>query len=211
MPARVRRQRPRPRQDTLRPYMPQAQKGGLPYTELAPPAQPLPVDPIYTGQTGAINLNYENVLAGGQFDRTQIGQQYGYDEQGNLDPSNPYSVAANLQRRFQQGQSGTTNSYAERGLGYSGAHQSMLDEGTYQYGRAQDEARRAAAGLYQGVTEREQQARFDRDIGLSDAGADRLGRLDPEDTVPGPTSIPRTGPVSVPRNVPSLRRRRRRR
>lgn len=159
------------------------------------PVNALPVDPIYTGAIGAIDLNYGNTLAGTTFDRTQIGQSYGFDQAGNLDPSNPYSVAANLQRRYQQGQQGTTNSMASGGQLYSGALQRNLDEGTFQYKRAEDSAKREAAGAYQDVTEREGRAEFDRSIGYGQAASDRLGRLDPQDVVP-PTSAAAPGRVN---------------
>lgn len=190
---------------------PAVQKGGGLYTDQPPLAQPLPPDATYTGNVGAINLNYEQTIAGVGFDRTQLGQQYGFDAAGNLDPSNPYSIAANLQRRYQQGQQGTTNTFASRGQLYSGATQRNLDEGTYQYGRSYDAARRAAASGYQDLAEREQRAAFDKTVGLGDEAADRIGRLDPADTVPQATTVPRTAPVNVPRNIPSFRRRRRRR
>jgi hypothetical protein len=146
----------------------------------------LPVDPIYTGQVGSINLNYDQTIAGIGYEQTLFGQEMGFDAAGNLDPSNPYSVAMNLQRRYQQGQRGTTNSMASQGQLYSGAHQRNLDEGTYQYGRSYDSARRDAQRGYLGFDQRRQQATFQRDTGLGQADAERLGRLDPQDAVPPP-------------------------
>lgn len=166
----------------------------------APPApapltpQPLPVDPIYTNDVGWLNTNYDQTIAGVGFDRTQLGQTYGFDQYGNLDPSNPYSVAANLQRRYQQGQSGTTNSMASQGQLYSGALQGNLDEGTFQYSRSYDDARRQAMTGYQRLTEREQQAGFDKNRGIGEADSDRLLRLDPQDVVP-PSPAPQAARV----------------
>jgi hypothetical protein len=144
----------------------------------------LPVDPIYTGQVGAINTNYDSTIAGIGYEQTLFGQEMGFDAAGNLDPSNPYSIAMNLQRRFQQGQRGTTNSMAAGGQLYSGAHQRNLDEGTYQYGRSYDSARRNAQRGYLGFDQRRQSATFERDTSLGQADSDRLGRLDPQDVVP---------------------------
>ena len=149
----------------------------------------LPPDPIYQSDVGAINLNYDNTIAGINFDRTQLGQQYGFDAQGNLDPSNPFSIAANLQRRYQQGQRGTTNSMAAAGQLYSRAHQRNLDEGTYQYQRSYDTARRDALNTYRDLTEREQRATSNRTMGINTADANRLLRYKPEDVVP-PAAAP---------------------
>jgi hypothetical protein len=160
-----------------------------PPTPFTPPS--LPVDPLYTEQTGLNQQGLTDTLAGVTFGRTQIGQEYGYNPQGQFDPSNPYSRATLLQRTYQQSQRGTLNSMANRGQLYSGALQRGLDEGTFQYGAAEDRLKRAAAAGYQGLTEREQRAYGDFTRGNIDASSDRLGRLDPNDTVPqGPYAGP---------------------
>jgi hypothetical protein len=153
-------------------------------------SQPLPVDPIHTGQVGAINQNYDSTMAGIGYQQTMLGQESGFDAQGNLDPTNPYSVAANLQRRYQQGQRGTTNSMAAAGQLYSGAHGRNLAEGTYQYNRSYDSARRDAQRGYLSLAQQGQQATYQRDSSLNDANADRLGRVEPSATTPTAAPAP---------------------
>jgi hypothetical protein len=149
-----------------------------------------PIDPTYTGQVGAINLNYDQTMAGIGYEQTMLGQESGFNAQGGLDPSNPYSVAANLQRRYQQGQRGTTNSMAAAGQLYSGAHGRNLAEGTYQYNRSYDSARRDAQRGYLSLAQQGQQATYQRDSSLNDANADRLGRVEPSATTPTAAPAP---------------------
>jgi hypothetical protein len=149
-----------------------------------------PIDPTYTGQVGAINLNYDQTMAGIGYEQTMLGQESGFNAQGGLDPSNPYSVAANLQRRYQQGQRGTTNSMAAAGQLYSGAHGRNLAEGTYQYNRSYDSARRDAQRGYLGLAQQRQQATYSRDSDLNSAYSDRLGRITTADTTPTAPTAP---------------------
>ena len=84
--ARYQRQKPKDRESLA----PAPVQKGQPYNpDLLMGPQVLPLDPVYTGDVGAINLNYDQTLAGIVFDRTQLGQTYGFDAAGNLDPSNP--------------------------------------------------------------------------------------------------------------------------
>lgn len=63
----------------------------------------------------------------------RLGQEYGFDATGNIDPNNPYSRAALLQESYKRARTGNTNSYAASGHLYSGALQNAQDESTRQY------------------------------------------------------------------------------
>lgn len=181
-------------------------KGSL-LADQPPGPQVLPLDPIHTRQVGGVNLNYENQIGRIGFDTTTLSQEFGFQpaflpdgtpnpSAGQLDPSNPYSIAANLQRRFQQQQRGTTTSYASRHnqLG-GGALRGMRAENAYQYGRSYDQARRAFDRGSLDLLDRRQGAVFERDTGLVQADSDRLTRLDPEQVVPSTplATVPRKG------------------
>lgn len=173
----------------------------------------LPPDPIYQSDVGLAGYGYNNTLAGINYDRTDLSQTTGFNAEGGLDTTNPFSIAANLQRRYQQQQAGTTNSMAAAGQLYSGALRRARGEDYYQYQRSYDSARRDAARGFQGLTERQGQAYFNYATGLNQANSDRLGRLDPNDTVPAPPPAPQQlgSEPTKPRKPKRIYARRRRR
>ena len=103
----------------------------------APGPTPLPPDPAYQQQVGAIDQSTQTSVAGltGDRDRTLLDYGYNvqYDEAGNpitssltFDPTNVFSRAAQLRKRWVEARSGTQNGMASAGQLNSGA-----------YGRAQ--------------------------------------------------------------------------
>ena len=60
-----------------------------------------------------------------------------------VDPNNPFSRAALLQRSYDQAQRGTTNSMAAQGQLYSGALQNALNEDRFQFDRGTDQNMKA--------------------------------------------------------------------
>lgn len=97
----------------------------------------LPPDPAYDQQVGAIDKGTKNTVAGltGERDRTLLDYGYNvqYDADGNpltntltFDPTNVFSRAAQLRKRWMEARSGTQNGMAAQGQLNSGA-----------YGRAQ--------------------------------------------------------------------------
>ena len=97
----------------------------------------LPPDPAYDQQVGAIDRGTKNTVAGltGERDRTLLDYGYNvqYDAEGNpltntltFDPTNVFSRAAQLRKRWMEARSGTQNGMAAQGQMLSGA-----------YGRAQ--------------------------------------------------------------------------
>lgn len=61
----------------------------------------------------------------------------------NVDPNNPFSRAALLQKRYTESKQGTTNSMAAQGQLYSGALQSAQDENSFQNQAGVDENQKA--------------------------------------------------------------------
>lgn len=135
--------RPGPRPGTtpgaygLSPHTPLANHPHRPHTPAPAPAAapapapaavaPLAPSPELLAAQAAAN---QNIAVGNATDTWQIGQlhnDYGYDASGNIDPSNPYSQAAMLQKHYQQSQRGNLNSYADQGQLYSGALQNAQD------------------------------------------------------------------------------------
>lgn len=67
------------------------------------------------------------------YDRGRIQRDFGYGANGQVDPNNPYSRAALLERNFAASQRGDTNSYAAQGQLYSGALQNKKNSTTFGY------------------------------------------------------------------------------
>lgn len=151
----------------------------------SPAAQTLPVDSTYTGQTGLIQLQSQNLLDQDAYQRSQLSSDYGYlPGTQNVDPNNPYSRASLLQRSYQQGQAGTTNSMAARGQLYAGATQRGLDEGTFQYSRGQDSLAKSYQGSLNDLSQKTLSGSFDLQQKQLDADSDRLTRANEQDPVP---------------------------
>jgi hypothetical protein len=174
------------------PNAPQVSKPPSPPRRPPPPRQPapLPPDPQYTLAQGAAQQQLNTTLSGIQYNRTRAQQEYGFD-----DTSDPYNRAAMLERAYHQSQSGTLNQEAGRGQLYSGALQSNLDEGRYQYERNRSDLRRQYEDLLHGYTQSEAQARAGYRTTLAGAEGDRIDRAlanQPED--PGKPAKQGTNP-----------------
>lgn len=104
--------------------------------------------PFDAGLTGSLNTartNYQNTLAGIAAQEPMVRRRYGFTEQGQIDPSNPFGRAQLLKRSYDQSQRGTTNSLAARGQLYSGALQRRKEDNQFNY-QANDAALRGAFG-----------------------------------------------------------------
>lgn len=102
------------------------------------PAAPAPVAPpppdwqqIAAESAATRGVQYADAQA--TYDRSRINRDFGYNAAGGVDPSNPYSRAALLERNFKQQQAGDTNSFADQGHLYSGALQNQKNETTFGY------------------------------------------------------------------------------
>jgi hypothetical protein len=116
----------------------EASKRGLDPKTWLPPGTPPPVggpppdwqhDELVAGQQR--NVGYADAQA--TYDRGRIQRDYGYDATGAVDPSNPYSRAALLDRHFKETTMGNTNSFASQGQLYSGALQDAQNASTFNY------------------------------------------------------------------------------
>lgn len=96
-----------------------------------------PFDSILTGAQNTADLNYGNTVAAIGMQQPIIQRSYGYNDDGSVDPNNPFSKAQLLQRSYQQTKTGTGNQYAARGQLYSGALQRQQNENQFNF-QAQD-------------------------------------------------------------------------
>lgn len=143
-------------------------------------ANPPPFDSIYENAISGLNRQYGDTSAQINYDESQLSPTYGYktDTGGNVtvDPSNPFSKAALLQRSYDQGQAGTTNRMASQGQLYSGATQNALNQGTFQNQSATDALKRAYQQAVQGIGQRRRVASTNQYIGTTGAQGDAIAR-----------------------------------
>jgi hypothetical protein len=92
------------------------------------PAAPTPTpppDPSLLAQQAQADNTVRLSDAWATYQTGQVNSSYGFDAQGQIDPNNPYSRAALLQRSYQDSQRGTANSYNAAGQYSSGAFARM--------------------------------------------------------------------------------------
>lgn len=112
----------------------------------APPAPPVAPDIRDATYNDTINnawRNLGNTTAGIAGQQALLRGSYGYNEDGSIDLTNPFSRAALLTRTYQQNRAGTENSYAARGQMTSGAYGRMQGANLYNYQQGQDQMQRA--------------------------------------------------------------------
>jgi hypothetical protein len=73
----------------------------------------------------------------------QINADYGFGADGTIDPNNPYSRAALLQRSYQDSQRGMTNSYAAAGQFNSSAYDRMQGRNAENFDIGVDQLKKA--------------------------------------------------------------------
>lgn len=105
----------------------------------------VPFDAALSGSLNAARTNYQNTIAGIAAQEPMVRRRFGFNEQGQIDPSNPFGKAQLMKRSYDQSQRGTTNSMAARGQLYSGAAQRQKEENQFNY-QANDAALRGAFG-----------------------------------------------------------------
>jgi hypothetical protein len=116
-------------------------------------------DPMLDAYTASALRNQQLQGAWGTYQSGELDREYGFDNTGGIDPNNPYSRAALLQRSYQDAQRGNTNSYAAAGQLYSGAlgraqsrsyqdYDIGLDRLKTQYGRGKNQIAYDTAGSY---------------------------------------------------------------
>jgi hypothetical protein len=187
--ATYRAQKPKPAVSKLTPG-----KGAL----IPPVPTPAPVDTNYQAQLAQNQRDLELGLAAIQQGRNQLSYDTGFNAQGQLDPTNPFSKALQLERSFKQGQRATASTLGDRGQGYSSYFQNKIDKGAYNHSRDYDALRSGVMAGFNDLTQREQQARNGFGQGNVDAEwarLDRVAAFTPDD--PGEAQYASVVPASL--------------
>jgi hypothetical protein len=145
----------------------------------------LPVDPTYDSTIAGLGRRRDDTLSG--LDQERIGglSNYGYtaqfDANGNatgiaFDPSNPFSQAALLKKRYSQAQNRDTNSYAASGQLYAGSLNNARAATTSANDQATDSQRKAVLAFLARNQQQRQGASTDYELGAGQAYGDRVQR-----------------------------------
>jgi hypothetical protein len=179
-----------------------------------PDATPAVPDQAYIGQTAANQLGYANVLNQLPGLLNRASAEYGYKVDytpgsgdvndpggqgsysiGGVDPSNPNSRAALLQRSYENQQRGNTNSLAARGQLYSGALQNAQDTSAHDYQANEAGNQRSFQDLLAGYFGNVGNARTSALQGNATAFGDLATRLS---SVPAPSTVTYAGVPYAP-------------
>lgn len=107
-------------------------------TPTAPATAPDIRDATYNDAINNAWRNLGNTTASIAGQQALLRGSYGYNPDGSVDLSNPFSRAALLTRTYQQNRAGTQNSYAARGQMTSGAYNRMQGSNLFNYQQGQD-------------------------------------------------------------------------
>lgn len=93
-----------------------------------------------------------------------------------VDPNNPYSKAAQLQRSYDNAKRGTTNSMAAQGQLYSGALTNAQNTNDTGYSTSKDTLEKNLGSILAGILGQERQVNTDFELNKGNAYGDWLGR-----------------------------------
>jgi hypothetical protein len=156
--------------------------GSLPGTQPAPAApppvvvQPQPFDPQLEAARQGAAWNQQTSGAEATYQRGQTAANTGFNADGSVNTSNPYSQATLLQDSYKRSVTGTNNSYAAQGQLYSGARVNAQAANDRGYSQGYDALRRSAMDTYHGIGFGQLQGYGQNALGGNQAEYDALRR-----------------------------------
>lgn len=141
-----------------------------------PPVTPQPFDPVLESQK--LGATWNNQLAGSEagYQRGETAWGTGYNADGSLNTSNPYSQAMLLQDSYKRGITGTNNSMAAAGQLYSGARVNAQAHNDRVYAEGSSALKDQARQTYHGLDFGQLQTFGQNALGTSDADYQALRR-----------------------------------
>lgn len=127
-----------------------------------------PYDPAFQAYLAQQNNLYGISQANTAYELGQEAYQTGFNQNGTVNESNPYSEAALLKENFNRATSGTLNSYASQGQHYSGAYGRMQNENGRNYSIGYNQLANQAADAYHRIAQSQQSAAAQYGTGLTD-------------------------------------------
>lgn len=133
-------------------------------------AQMLPFNAEYDTTVSGAARNRDIALQNNAYERQRAQNSYGFDNP----LANPYSKAALLQRSFDQFNRGTVNSAAASGQLYSGATQTDLNAGMFDFGQQYNAAQTEYQDTLRSLTDKDLAANTEYSDTVQGAEAKRL-------------------------------------
>lgn len=179
------------------------------------PPKLAPVDPAFDQQKASIETNKTNTIAGLQGERTRYMQDSGYnaryDANGNLiagslqfDPTNVFSRAALLLKKYRESRVGNTNTLASMGQLNSGAYGRQQTAINFGESQAQDAQQKGIMDFLARNQGQIAKAGTDAEFAIGQAEGERLQRA-PDNPLYDPTTP--GGPIAAsdPKTTPQMR------
>jgi hypothetical protein len=153
---------------------------GMPKAPPVPPApvvqQPQPFDPQLDAARQGAAWNTQIAGAEAGYQRGQLAYNNGFNADGTVNTSNPYSQATLLQDSYKRSQTGTNNSYAAQGQLYSGARLNAQATNDRGYAQGYDQLRRQSMDQYHQLGFGQLQTYGQNALGVNSADYDALRR-----------------------------------
>lgn len=145
-------------------------------SELPPPVTPQPVDPAYEAQKLGAAWNIQTADGEAGYQRGETAWGTGYNADGSLNTSNPYSQAMLLQDQYKRSVTGANNSLAAAGQYYSGARLNAQARNDRTYAQGSSALKDSARQAYHGIDYGQLQSYGSNSLGVSSGGYDALRR-----------------------------------
>lgn len=137
---------------------------------------PQPVDPAYEAQKLGAGFNIATADSESKYQKGETAWGTGYNADGSLNTSNPYSQAMLLQDNYKRSITGTDNSMAANGQLYSGALLNAQAHNDRTYAESNSALKDQARGAYHGIDYGQLQTYGSNAAGTSSAGYSALNR-----------------------------------
>lgn len=141
-----------------------------------PPVTPQPFDPALEAQRLGATWNVQLADSEAGFQRGETAWGSGYNADGSLNSSNPYSQAMLLQDSYKRGVAGTNNSMAAQGQLYSGARLNAQAHNDRVYAEQSSAQKDTARQAYHGIDYGRLSTYGQNSLGVSGADYDALRR-----------------------------------
>lgn len=141
-----------------------------------PPVTPQPLDPAFESQKLGATWNVQLADSESGYQRGETAWGLGYNADGSLNASNPYSQAMLMQNEYKRSVTGADNSMAAQGQLYSGARLNAQARNDRVYAEGSSALRDQARQTYHGIDYSKLSSYGQNALGVSDADYQALRR-----------------------------------
>lgn len=155
--------------------LPEARALAAPFSP-PPPVTPPPVDPALENARLGASWNITTADSEAKYQGGETAWGTGYNADGSLNTSNPYSQAMLLQDTYKRSVTGANNSMFAAGQGYSGARSNAQAHNDRTYAEGSSALRDSTRQAYHGIDYGRLQTYGSNSLGVSNEGYAALHR-----------------------------------